>query len=506
MSSELPKEHHRFAIIGTGFAGLGMAIRLKGEGIDDFVLLERAGDLGGTWRDNTYPGCACDVPSYVYSFSFEQNPDWSRTFSPQPEIWEYLRRVSREYNVDPYIRYDHEVMAAHWDERQELWRIETSAGSLTAEFLITGAGGLADPRLPDIEGIDSFQGHMFHSARWDHEHELTGRRVAVIGTGASSLQLIPRIQPEVGELHVFQRTPPWVLPRENRPTPTAQRMLFRRFPRLQQLVRGIIYSTTELVVVPFMHPRFGWLPKRVARRHLHAQISDPQLRERLEPSYGFGCKRMLFSNEYYPALAQPNVEVVSDPISAVTPRGILTADGRERELDTIILATGFHVTDMPIADRIHRGDGRSLAEIWHGSPQAYLGTTVAGFPNMFMLAGPNTGLGHNSIVFMIESQLQYVMDCLRHLKAEGAGVLEVREAVMQRYNDELQRRLRGTVWNSGGCSSWYIDANGRNSIIWPGSTWPFRQRLRHFHPQEYVLRPRRAPATGRAQPAEAFTG
>jgi cation diffusion facilitator CzcD-associated flavoprotein CzcO len=506
VADQPPDDHHRLVIIGTGFAGLGMAIGLREAGFEDFVLLERAGDLGGTWRDNTYPGCACDVPSHLYSFSFALNPDWSHTFSPQPEIWEYLRRVSSEHRIDPHIRYDHEVTAARWDERAELWRIETSAGTLTAELLISGAGGLADPKLPDIEGIESFAGTMFHTARWDHGHDIASERVGVIGTGASSIQLIPRIQPQVGRLSVFQRTPPWILPRENRPIPARQRRLFRSLPPVQRAVRGGIYMGAEALVAPLMHPVLGRLPERVARRHMHSQVADPALRRALEPNYRLGCKRMLFSNTYYPALTQPNVELVTDSIRAVTPGGILTRDGREHELDTLILSTGFHVTDMPIGERIHGADGRSLAEVWHGSPQAYLGTTVAGFPNMFMLAGPNTGLGHNSIVFMIESQVRYLMECLRHLRDRGLGVIEVREEVMRTYNEELQRRLQGSVWTSGGCSSWYIDENGRNTTIWPGSTWPFRRRLERFDPSAYRMRPRGLPIMDTPEPSHALSG
>ena len=479
--------HQRIAIVGSGFSGLGMAIRLKQEGIHEFVVLERAQDLGGTWRENTYPGCACDVPSNLYSFSFAPNPDWSQTFSPQPEIWEYLRRVSAEHGVDPHIRYGHEVTSARWDAEQELWRIETSAGDLTADMLVAGAGPLADPKLPDIEGIEDFQGAIFHSARWRHDHELEGERVAVVGTGASSIQLVPRIQPLVERLHVFQRTPPWVVPHRNRPTHTWERSLFRAFPAVQKLVRGAVYCARELFVLPLMRPRKGSLPERMARKHLREQVPDPQLRARLTPNYRIGCKRILPSDSYYPALVQPNVELVTDSIRAITPRGIVTADGSERELDTIILGTGFHVTDMPVAQWIYGGDGRSLAETWSGSAQAYLGTAVAGFPNLFLLVGPNTGLGHNSIVFMIESQLHYLMEGLRVMRRDGLDVIEVREPVQRRYNEELQRRLQGTVWNSGGCSSWYLDEHGRNTTIWPGSTWPYHQRLKHFRPEDYEL-------------------
>jgi len=495
--------HTRIAIVGSGFSGLGMAVRLKQEGMHDFVVLERAEELGGTWRDNTYPGCACDVPSNLYSFSFAPNPGWSHTFSPQPEIWEYMRRVSREHGVDEHIRYAHEVTAAHWDAEAELWRIQTSAGEMTAEVLVAGAGPLSDPKLPDIDGIDSFEGTIFHSAHWDHEHSLEGERVAVIGTGASSIQLIPQIQPRVGALHVFQRTPPWIVPHRNRATSRWERLLFRVCPPAQRLVRGAVYCARELFVLPLMHPRDGSLTERLSRKHLREQVPDPALRARLAPHYRIGCKRILISDEYYPTLQQPNVEVVTDSISAISPRGIVTADGTERELDTIILGTGFHVTDMPVAKWIHGGDGRSLAEAWDGSAQAYLGATVAGFPNLFLLVGPNTGLGHNSIIFMIESQLHYLMECLRYMDRWNLGIIEVREPVQRAYNEKIQRRLQGTVWNSGGCVSWYLDEHSRNTTIWPGSTWPYRWRLRRFQPEDYELRPRTAAGTRAVAPAPA---
>jgi cation diffusion facilitator CzcD-associated flavoprotein CzcO len=482
--------HNRIAIVGSGFSGLGMAVRLKQEGIEDFVVLERAEDLGGTWRENTYPGCACDVPSHLYSFSFAPNPEWSRTFSTQPEIWEYLRNVARDEDIESHIRYGHEVTAARWDAQAELWRIETAGGDLTADMLIAGAGPLSDPKLPDIEGIEGFEGKIFHSARWDHEHALDGERVAVVGTGASSIQLLPKIQPKVGKLHLFQRTPPWVVPHRDRPISTWERRLYRIFPPAQKLVRGVVYCARELYVLPLMRPREGSIAERMARKHLRDQVPNPDLRSKLEPTYRIGCKRILISDAYYPALGQPNVEVVTEGISAITAHGIVTADGVEREIDTIILGTGFHVTDMPLAEWIYDGDGRTLAEVWQGSPQAYLGTAVTGFPNLFLLVGPNTGLGHNSIVFMIESQLHYLMECLRFMDRGGLGVIEVRKEVQARFDSELQSKLQGTVWTSGGCVSWYLDAQGKNTTIWPGSTWPYRRRLRRFTPADYELRPR----------------
>ncbi len=485
-------DHHRIAIVGSGFAGLGAAVKLKQAGIDDFVVLERTSDVGGTWNVNTYPGCQCDIPSHLYSFSFAPNPGWTRTYSLQPEIWKYLRRVCSEQGIRPHIHFNHEVTAARWDESAQVWRIETNAGELTAELLIAGPGPLSEPKLPEIDGIDTFEGTIFHSAQWNHKHSLLGKRVAVIGTGASSIQLVPQIQPEVSRLHLFQRTPPWVVAHTDRPTTRAERLLYRVFPPAQRLARAFTYCSHELFVFTLMRPHAGSLPERAARRHLHAQVSDPELRSKLTPSYRIGCKRTLISNAYYPALQQPNVDVVTDSIAAITPRGIVTANGDEREVDTIILGTGFHVSDQPVAKWVHgrSSEGRTLDDVWQGSPQAYLGTTVAGFPNLFILAGPNTGLGHNSIVFMIESQLNYVMDCIAHLDRAGARTFDVRRDVQQRFNEELQRKLDGSVWTSGGCVSWYLDEHGRNSSVWPGFTWPFRRRTRRFDPADYELVPR----------------
>ncbi|HEX6460213.1 MAG TPA: NAD(P)/FAD-dependent oxidoreductase [Thermoleophilaceae bacterium] len=484
-------EHVRFAIVGSGFAGIGCGIRLKQEGENDFLILERAGDVGGTWRDNTYPGCACDVPSHLYSFSFEPNPNWSRTFSPQPEIWDYLRHCTKKYGIEPHIRFNHMVTEAAWDDEAEVWRVETEQGSLTADFLIAGVGPLSDPRLPDIPGIESFEGRMFHTARWDHDYDLRGKRVAVIGTGASSIQVVPKIQPLVGKLHVFQRTAPWIVPQRDRELTRLEKRLYKLFPPAQLAMRAAIYWMRELFVIGFMHPREGGVNEKLARTHLQRQVKDPELRAKLTPNYRMGCKRVLISDSYYPALQQPNAEVVTDRITEIRPHSIVTADGEEREVDAIVLGTGFHVTDMPVAEYVKGRGGRTMADMWQGSPQAYLGSTVAGFPNLFFLVGPNTGLGHNSIVFMIESQLNYLAECLEHMKVRDADVFEVRDDVQERFNARIQKQLEGTVWNSGGCASWYIDENGKNTTIWPGFTWPYRQQTRHFNPADYALTARR---------------
>ena len=466
------------AILGTGFAGLGLAVRLKQAGMHDFVLLERASDVGGTWRDNTYPGCQCDIPSHLYSFSFAPNPDWSRLFPIQPEIQEYLRGVARDFDVLPHIRFDHEVTGAEWDEDAALWRIATSQGSVTAHIVVTGQGGLSEPSIPDLPGLDRFEGPAFHSAEWDHEHSLDGERVAVIGTGASAIQFIPYIQPKVGKLTLFQRTPPWVMPHPDRPIRPAEKRLFRRFPVTQRLFRAAIYAFFESRVVPFtMAPSLMKAGERIALRHMAEDVPDRELRRKLTPRYRMGCKRVLMSNTYYKALAQPNAEVVTDGIKEIRERSIVTADGTEHPVDTIIFGTGFHVTDLPMTEFVRGRGGRTMSEVFQGSPQAYLGTTVAGFPNMFMLTGPNTGLGHNSIV-----------------KRRGAGVFEVRPEVQEAFNAELQEQLEGTVWNSGGCSSWYIDRNGKNTVLWPTWTWKYRRSTRRFDAENYNLEPGGSPA------------
>ena len=479
--------HHRLVIVGSGFSGLGMAIKLKQAGEHDFVLLERAREVGGTWRDNTYPGCRCDVPSHLYSFSFAPNPGWSSTFSSQPEILDYLRACAGRYGVMQHVRFHHDLLGADWDEESQLWWLDTSKGEMTAEVLIAGQGPLSDPSIPDLPGLDSFEGAAFHSARWDHDHELDGERVAVIGTGASAIQIVPAIQPRVGTLHVFQRTAPWVVPHPNRPLSRFERGVYRLLPPAQLAMRAGVYWSRESFVLQFRHRRFGRLVERMALKHLREQVPDPELRRKLTPSYAMGCKRILPTNEWYPALTKPNVELVTDTIRDVRPRSIVTADGTEREIDTIIFGTGFHVTDIPIARQIRGRDGRALADAWDGSPEAYKGTAVAGYPNLFFLVGPNTGLGHNSIVFMIESQIAYVMEALRAMRRHGARTLEVRPAAKAAYNAEVQGMTEGTVWVTGGCASWYIDRNGRNSTLWPTFTWPFRRRTRSFDEAAYAL-------------------
>jgi cation diffusion facilitator CzcD-associated flavoprotein CzcO len=486
--SATPTGDARTVIVGTGFAGLGTAIRLKQRGDDDFIVLERADDVGGTWRDNTYPGCQCDVPSTLYSFSFAPNPNWTSTYPLQQEIWDYLRDCATRFDVMPHIRFGHEVTGARWDEQTHRWHITTNRGDFTAQLLVLGNGPLSEPAMPDFPGLETFTGTVFHSARWQHDHDLRGERVAVVGTGASAIQFIPEIQPKVANLQLYQRTPPWVLPHPKRATTSTERRLYQRVPISQLLLRASTYVSREAMVLGFsFNQRLMRALEWVALKHMRNSVRDVELQRELTPNYRIGCKRILISDDYYPAIVKPNVELITGRIREIRPTSIVSEDGTEREVDTIILATGFRVTDPPIAQRVRGAGGKSLADVWQGSPQAYRGTTVAGFPNMFMLAGPNTGLGHTSLVYMIESQIAYVLDCLRFMDEAGATMVEVRPEVQARYNQAIQARLAGTVWLTGGCASWYIDATGRNSTLWPTFTWPFRQRTAHFDAPAYAL-------------------
>ncbi len=486
--------HLHVAIVGSGFGGLGAAIRLRQEGIDDFLVFERAGDLGGTWRDNSYPGCTCDVPSHLYSFSFAPNPGWSRSFSSQPEIWAYLHQCARRFGILPRLRLGHEVREAAWDDPRQRWRIETSGGTWTADALVAAAGPLSEPSIPALPGLGSFEGAAFHSARWDHDHDLTGRQVAVVGTGASAIQFVPEIQPQVGRLRVFQRTAPWVLPRRDRALSGAERRLFRAVPATQRLARSAIYWAREGFTATFVHPRLMRLPQRLALRHLRGAVADPELRARLTPDYTLGCKRVLLSNHYLPALTSQNVEVITSGIREVRPYGIVTDDGVEHPADTIIFGTGFHVTDPPFGDQVRGRDGRTLAEVWKGSPKAHLGVTVAGFPNLFLLLGPNTALGSTSVVLMIEAQVEYVLRALEFMRAAGVATVEPRPEAQQAFLAEVDAQMRPTVWSAGGCASWYMDRTGRNSTLWPSFTWAYGRRTRRFDPDLHLTAPRRPAA------------
>ncbi len=474
-------------IIGSGFAGLCMAIRLQEAGDSDYLILERADSVGGTWRDNTYPGAACDIPSHLYSFSFEQNPAWSRKYPTQPELRAYLEGVATKYGLRERIRFGQDVQNAAWDEVSCCWRVTTAAGEFTARVLVSGAGLLAEPQLPDIPGVERFAGRTFHSAQWDHGYDLSGKRIAVIGSGASAVQFVPEIAPRAGHVKVFQRTPNWIIPRPDRAITRPEKFLLRHVKPLQWLYRWTIYWGHEarvlgIILFPVFLRAFQWL----AKLHIRRQVKDPALRQAVTPGYRIGCKRVLISDDWYPALQRENVELVTSGIREIRDRAIVTADGREHAVDVLIFGTGFYATDNPMAAKIHGRGGRSLRDAWAGGEEGYKGTTVHGFPNLFLITGPNTGLGHSSMVFMIESGVEYILRCLQGMRAAGALAMEVRAEVQERYNRDLQQRLRGTVWESG-CDSWYKHASGKVTTLWPGFTFSYRRACRDFRPADYHI-------------------
>lgn len=494
--------HVEHLIVGAGFAGLCAAIRLEEDGERDFLVVEKGPDVGGTWRDNTYPGAACDIPSQLYSFSFAPNPEWSMSYSPQPEIQAYLRGVAQRSGTLDRFAFDTTFDDARWDEAAGRWtvRITGPAGSrtLTATTLIVGAGGLSEPRLPDIEGIETFQGPLFHSARWDHDVDLAGKRVAVIGTGASAIQIVPELQQLLestgGHLDVYQRTAPWVIPRNDRQYGGLERRALRRLPWLGRLYRAGIYLAHEAYVPGFtIEPKIMLPAEKAARLNIRKGIADPDLRRRVTPQFAIGCKRILRSNSYYPALAADNVELVTDRVAKVTGDALVTTDGTERPVDVLVVATGFYTTELPVTEHITGTAGQTLADVWRqGGMAAYKGTTVPGFPNLFMIVGPNTGQGHTSMVFIIESQVAYIRDAVRTMRTRAWAAVEPRASAFRRWNTDVQRRMKRTVWIRGGCQSWYLDEHGRNTTLWPKSTITFRRELARFDPDAYDVRPARA--------------
>lgn len=478
-------------IIGSGFAGLCMAIHLRRAGNDSFLILEKSSEAGGTWLVNTYPGCACDIPSHLYSYSFACSPEWSRMYPTQAEIWHYMLACVDRYGLRPFIRFNSEVSEASFDEVESNWHVRTAHGDrYIARTLVAGMGGLSRPAYPSIPGLDRFQGPAFHSAAWDHAYDLRDKRVAVIGTGASAIQFVPQIAPRVARLHLFQRSPPWILPKFDRPIRPWERAIYRRVPAAMRLFRWLLYWRQELLAAGFtVNPAYLKPVEKLARRHIAAGIADPGLRRKVTPNYTPGCKRLLIANDYYPALERPNVELVTSAIAEIRERAVLTQDGAERPVDALIFATGFRATGLLTPLRVLGRGGVDLNDAWREGLEAYYGITVTGFPNFFLLVGPNTGLGHNSIIFMIEAQVHYVMQCLRLMDRRQAASLEVRPEVQAYFNRDLQRRMARTVWATG-CKSWYQDERGKNTTLWPGSTWSYWLQTRHVVRSDYLLKPR----------------
>ncbi|MDP3815986.1 NAD(P)/FAD-dependent oxidoreductase [Pseudomonas sp.] len=488
--SAIADKVYRVLIIGAGFSGIGMAVRLQQRGERDFVVYEKEAGIGGTWWVNQYPGCACDIPSHLYSFSFEPKPDWSRRFSPQAEIRDYLAQCAHKYDLLAHIHCNTAVASLRWLEQRALWEVTDTTGRVVfAQVVVAGTGALSSPDYPAIPGFERFRGRIFHSQQWDHDYDLTGKRIGVIGTGASAIQFIPEIQPIAAQLAVFQRTPPWIIPKPDRGISQLEQGVLRRFPRLQRLVRGILYATHEARALGFVfNPRLMTLHKLLALNLLRRQVKDQALRSKLTPSYAIGCKRILISNNYYPAMTQPNVALITSAIREVSEDAVITADNQKHEVDALILGTGFKASTPFPRGMIFGRTGQDIFDAWSAGPEAYKGTTVAGFPNLFLLMGPNTGLGHNSIVYMIESQIAYILGALDTLQSRGASSVDIQPQVQERFNLLLRQRMQGAVWTVGNCKSWYRHAQtGRNVVIWPGFSWMFRRETRRFDAEAYRL-------------------
>lgn len=479
-------------IVGAGISGIGLGIRLKEAGFDNFVILEKAADLGGTWRDNTYPGCACDVPSALYSYSFAQKPDWSRAFAGQAEILDYVRDTANRHNIPGFIRFNQAVERAQWRESKNLWEVQTGDQLYLARTVVACSGYLHEPIIPNIPGLKDFQGKLFHSSRWDHDHDLSGERVAVIGTGASAIQFVPEIQPKVQQLTLFQRTPQWVLPKPDHPIPKIEENFFR-LPFTLNAWRKMLYGGFETFGIGFRKPALLRQIQKLGEAHIRLAIKDPALRAKLTPDYTLGCKRVLMSNNYYPALNQANVDVFATGLQEVRGNTLVGQDGSECQVDTIILGTGFFVTEPPIADHIFNDAGESLSQMWQDGMQAYRGTTIAGLPNAFMVLGPNLGIGHNSAFIVIEAQINYILSTLQTMRDRQLSRVEVKADSQRTYNRKVQKDLQGTVWNTGGCSSYYLDKNGFNSVGFPWSTLEMQRLLKDFDAESYSLTPATQP-------------
>lgn len=470
-------------IIGSGFSGIGMGVALLKAGRPEFEIWERADEIGGTWRDNHYPGAACDVVSPVYSFSFAPKSDWTKLYAAQPEILDYMRDVVRDFGLTPHLRFGRNMIGAHW--RGDRWRVEAEDGTVAeARFLVLGTGALSNGRLPDITGRDSFQGASWHSAAWNHDFDLTGKRVAVIGTGASAIQFVPEIAPKVAHLTIFQRTPPWVMPKLDRAIDPDEAERFRKQPWRQKLYRLFLFLRNETFVPRFKKMRGLEMFEDIGRQLIAFHIADPALREKVTPRYRLGCKRLLISNDWYPTLARDNVDLVTEPIDAFTADGLRTVDGLERAFDAVIFGTGFEIEAAWKGPEIRGTGGLLLRDHWGSAPRAHCGISIAGFPNLFLTMGPATGLGHNSAVYMIEAQIAHIMSAMRLAERRRTAIMPRREA-QDAFIADVQRRMAGTVWVSGGCSSWYLLGGRENYTLWPGHSFTYRRRVKKARARDY---------------------
>ncbi len=478
-------------IIGTGFAGLCMGIKMKQAGMNDFVILEKDDKIGGTWYANTYPGAECDVHSHLYQYSFEPNPNWNKMFGSQEEILAYCNHCAEKYGLIPHVRLNSAANGHTFNEATGTWTLQTSDGkTYETKYVISGAGGLSRPLYPDIKGIQSFKGAMFHTARWDHNFDIKGKRVAVIGSGASAIQVVPAIAPEVKHLTLFQRTPSWVIPKPDREISGFEKRMFKVLPFMQNVYRGALFARNEIMAVGFVvDHRILKFVQPIAEKYIERSIVDLVLRKKVTPNYTLGCKRILLSNDYYPALNRENVTVLDEGVTAITPKGIRTSDGKEHEFDCIVLATGFQASETVIPFPIHGLGGKEINDTWKTTgPEAYLGTVVSGFPNSFMIVGPNVGLGHSSMILMIEHQVHYIMEYLKAAKKLHAKYMDVKPDVQNEYNIAIQKRLNKAVWgDNGGCTSWYKTAAGKNTTLWPGFTFEFRAKTQFFKKSDYTV-------------------
>ncbi|MBC9230583.1 NAD(P)/FAD-dependent oxidoreductase [bacterium SPL81] len=479
-------EKFHVVIIGAGFAGIGAAIKLQQAGFTDFVVLEKADEIGGVWRANTYPGCACDVPSALYSYSFAPNPQWSRVFAQQSEIKTYIQNVAQQFDVKKYVRFGYEMLESAWDDQAKHWVVKTNQGLIHARFAIMAGGPMHQPVLPKIKGLETFRGTQFHSAEWNHDFDLNGKKVAVVGAGASAIQFVPEIQAQVEKLTLLQRTPQWVLPKMDQSLPKLAQALFKVLPVTQRLTRYGVYGVFESLNSSMHHPKLVSQIERLAKLNIHLGVKDPMLREKLLPDFTIGCKRVLQSTQWYPALAKPNVEVLRCGVEEVRGNTLIASDGSQHEVDVIIFGTGFEVSNPPIAKQIRNKHGKSMDEVWQGSAKGYLGTVVEGCPNAFVMFGPNIAVSSSALI-IIEAQLAYILDMLKKVQAQQIETAEIRAEVLQQYNDEIQAALKNTVWNTGGCSSYFIDRNGRNSTLWPWTTFEMRSRLAQCDLNDYLL-------------------